>query len=166
MQKNESLTFYFRTGRMSKYEDMKDKYNIMEHNKMRKRPFEVPEGYFGSLEARLNAIPQSQTETCEGTVSKWYFRPYPALAACVAVAVLVIAVLFGTGRHNESMDPISVTYEQLLYADLIPLTNPYAIYENSTPSDTEDLSTRDDIINSLVHEGVPVETIKYEKEHN
>lgn len=151
---------------MSKYEDMKDKYNIMEHNKMRKRPFEVPEGYFDSLEACLNAIPQSQTEIGEGTASRWYFRPYPALAACAAATVLVIAVLFGTNGHDESADRTSVTYEQLLYADLIPLTNPYAIYENSTPSYTEDLSTQDDIINSLVHEGVPVETIKYEKEHN
>lgn len=151
---------------MSKYEDMKDKYNIMEHNKMRKRPFEVPEGYFDSLEARLNAIPQSQAETCEGTASRWYFSPYPALAACAAAAVLVVALLFGTNRHDESTDRISVTYEQLLYADLIPLTNPYAIYENSATSYTEGLSTQDDIINSLVHEGVPVETIKYEKEHD
>lgn len=149
---------------MSKYKDMKDKYNIMEHNKMRKRTFEVPEGYFDSLEARLSAIPHSQTETGAGT--KWYFRPYPALAACAAAAVLAIAILFGNNRHGESTDPTNVTYEQLLYADLIPLTNPYAIYETSTPSYTEGLSTQDDIINSLVHEGVPVETIKYEKEHD
>lgn len=130
---------------------------------MHTRPFAVPEGYFESLGARLSSIPRTQTEAHGDTGLRRRFLPYPVLAACTAAAVLIVAVLVTSPWRDEGADSQSVTFEQLLYADLVPLTDPYAVYESSYPY-PETQSTLDDILNSLMAEGVSAETIRYESE--
>lgn len=132
---------------------------------MHTRPFAVPEGYFESLGARLSSIPRTQAEAHGDTGLRRRFLSYPVLAACAAAAALIIAVLVISPWRDEPSDPKSVTLEQLLYADLVPLTDPYSIYESSY-SYPETQSTLDDILNSLVNEGVSAETIRYESEQH
>lgn len=138
----------------------------MKNSRLHKRPLAVPEGYFESLNARLSSIPRTQVEIHGDTGLRRHFRPWPVLAACaVASTLIATALFFGLGRSGVTESAV-VTYEQLLYADLIPHTDPYSIYESSY-SYPEDRPNMDDILQSLLNEGVSAETIRrYESEEH
>lgn len=114
----------------------------------------VPEGYFEGLQARLSAIPQQQE-----TVTRWVrFRPYLAMAA--AFAAIVVG---GTALLRQTAQPASgLTYDDLMgYAQLIPTTNPYMIYDEEYMGE-EEAYTEEDIINYLIETGVSLELVAYE----
>ena len=95
---------------------------------MKKLPYDVPDGYFGSLPERLASV-------CGD-------RPvrnrvlYAGVAACIAIAV-VCGFLFGGGNRAADADYLygdgglavsglsaDEVYEEFLYSDLIPETDP------------------------------------------
>ena len=78
-------------------------------------PYRVPEGYFDGLESRLAMIPSER---------RWGFRTFAPYFAVVVAALAIFAfVLFGR-RDVQQMDDMYV-YEQYVFADLIPHTDPF-----------------------------------------
>ncbi len=116
--------------------------------------FDVPEGYFKDLQAQLEAIP-SQEEPSHGFARK--VQPYLALAACFLGILLVgNAVLRGTAGDAESSD---LYYNEIVYADLIPVTQPDAIFQ--TASAEQDTISDEDVIDWLIASGTSTELIEY-----
>lgn len=118
-----------------------------------KTGFQVPEGYFDKLKARLSEIPSNYVQ-----ISLWQrIRPYVALAACFAVTFAV-----GTGILKLTASPdvseADEFYNSLGYADIIPVTlaDP-ALYE----SDSQMVVSEDDIVDYLIETGVSTERIYY-----
>lgn len=92
-------------------------------------PCSVPEGYFASLQDRLQAIPERDRKV----VPLWSkARPYVALAACLAVAVLVGNSFFGRSAQPAG----DAEYMQLLSE--IPYTDPYSVFQET--EDAEEYS--------------------------
>ena len=128
--------------RVSKESDMNQKQL---HN--------VPEGYFENLQTRLSAIPQQHS-----AVTPWVrMRPYLAMAA--AFAAMVVG---GTALLRSTARPASVLSDEDLfsYAQLIPRTDPYMIYDESAQA--EESYSEEDIINYLIETGVSLELLAYE----
>lgn len=123
---------------------------------LKRNPYSVPDGYFDRLKKRLNEIAVSPVDTVPRSL--WQrIRPYAALAACFAASFLIgNAILRKTAPKASSSDQF---YKELMYSDLIPVTQPYAIFEME---DEEEMETSDeDIINFLLETGVSVELIAY-----
>jgi hypothetical protein len=123
---------------------------------LKKNPYSVPDGYFDRLKGRLNEIAVSSVDTVPRSL--WQrIRPYAALAACFAASFLIgNAILRKTAPKASSSDQF---YKELMYSDLIPVTQPYAIFEME---DEEEMETSDeDTINFLIETGVSVELIAY-----
>jgi hypothetical protein len=123
---------------------------------LKRNPYSVPDGYFDRLKGRLNEIAVSSVDTVPRSL--WQrIRPYAALAACFAASFLIgNAILRKTAPKASSSDQF---YKELMYSDLIPVTQPYAIFEME---DEEEMETSDeDIINFLIETGVSVELIAY-----
>jgi|LSQX01.3.fsa_nt_gb hypothetical protein len=123
---------------------------------LKRNPYSVPDGYFDRLKGRLNEIAVSSVDTVPRSL--WQrIRPYAALAACFAASFLIgNAILRKTAPGASSSDQF---YKELMYSDLIPVTQPYAIFEME---DEEEMETSDeDIINFLIETGVSVELIAY-----
>lgn len=142
---------------------MTEKNNIFESQEMRRMPYEVPSGYFESLQERLAAIPaQHPLEQTAGKVVKITFwqrvSPYVALAACFIMAVVLGN--FFLSRQPAVMEDVSLQeYQQYLYSDLMPVTNPYAMFDDSYVED--DSPSEDDIVNYLISSGVSSDMIAY-----
>ena len=123
--------------------------------------YSVPEGYFDSLRARLEAIPSQQGTVAPAPVFRMPFyarvKPYLAFAACFVAAFLIGTFILG--RMTPVQDGIAV--EDYYYADLIPVTDPYAAY-GSAPSTYEvDESSEDDIVEYLISSGASIDYIAY-----
>ena len=122
---------------------------------LNRNPYSVPDGYFERLKGRLNEIAVSSVDTVPRSL--WQrIRPYAALAACFAASFLIgNAILRKTAPKASSLDQF---YKELLYSDLIPVTQPYAIFE----MEDEEMETSDeDIVNYLIETGVSAELIAY-----
>ena len=136
-------------------------------------PYKVPDGYFDKLQNRLSAIPREsllQTETKplqddtyagkDMALSFWNkFKPYLSLAACFAITVTIGSFILTKTSGNTKTPQGS--YENILYADMIPVTNPYLIYGESGTTASKNEITDDDIENYLIASGTTVEHIKY-----
>jgi hypothetical protein len=136
-------------------------------------PYKVPDGYFDKLQNRLSAIPREsllqseskplQDDTSTGkemALSFWNkFKPYLALAACFAIAVTIGSFIL-TKTTDKTTAPQG-PYENILYADMIPVTNPYMIYGDSGTTANNNEITDDDIENYLITSGTTVEHIEY-----
>ena len=117
----------------------------------------VPEGYFEGLQARLSTIPQQHSAT-----TPWVrMRPYLALAA--AFAAMVVG---GTALLRSTARPASVLSDEDLfsYAQLIPRTDPYLIYDDEGV-EAEETYSEEDIINYLIETGVSLELLAYEADY-
>jgi hypothetical protein len=136
-------------------------------------PFKVPDGYFDKLQNRLSAIPrESLLQTASKPLSDdsldgkemvlpfWNkFKPYLALAACFAIAVTIGSfILTKTAGYTKAPQG---SYENILYADMIPVTNPYMIYGESGTAANKNEITDDDIENYLIASGTTVEHLEY-----
>lgn len=119
----------------------------------RKLPYKTPEGYFEALGARLSEIPQSYRRP-----SAWdYMRPYLAYEALVLCALAVGTLLF---RSPAAVNPDEAdSYEMMYYADLVPRTNPYAIFEAAEASAMEVSYGSEDIVSYLIDSGTSLEAI-------
>lgn len=124
--------------------------------------YKVPEGYFDSLQKRLEAIPSQHPEVVKPVVAVplWTrVRPYVALAACMLMAFVVGNFFLGRSQMPASQE---VGLEDYYMADLIPVTNPYAIYDDS-PMElyTPEGSSEDDVLQYLISTGTSVDYIAY-----
>ena len=124
--------------------------------------YKVPDGYFDSLQKRLEAIPSQHKEVRDPvvTVPLWTrVRPYVALAACMLMAFFVGNFFLG---RNQASAPAEFGLQDYYMADLIPVTNPYAIYDDA-PMDlyTIEGSSEDDVVQYLISSGTSVDYIAY-----
>lgn len=121
--------------------------------------FKVPEGYFENLQMRLEAIPQQQKTVQEKTVAVPFLKklaPYAAAAACLAAA-------FTVGNHfiGSTKTPASeLTAQDIYYADIIPVTDPYSIYADNVDYTSQQVSD-DDVIEYLISSGTSMDYIAY-----
>ena len=128
-----------------------------------KNTFNVPEGYFDQLQKRLEAIPSEHplVQTPVVTVPFWNrVRPYVALAACMLMAFAVGN--FFLGRNHIPADAEYAYQDYYYMAELIPVTNPYVIYDDA-PMDlyTLESSSEDDVVEYLLSSGTSVDYIAY-----
>lgn len=129
--------------------NMKEVKDILENEALRKRPCSVPSDYFEGLQSRLMAIPQDHPLHQEARRSGLWMRimPYAALAASFAVILAVGSLVL----HRQSEDAGDYTYEQLLYADMIPHVDPYSHYGDCQE---EPELTSDELLDYLVSSNV------------
>lgn len=146
---------------MSKGLVMKEKeMNILESEKMRQMPFEVPAGYFEGLQMRLEAIPAEHPRERRVFVPLWQkLSPYVALAACFLLAVFMGNFFLKT-QPAVTEDASLQSYQQFIYADLTPVTNPYVVFDDADAAYTES-ADEDDIVNYLISSGVSSDLIAY-----
>ena len=122
---------------LSKTVLMDKKRDILEREDLHRNPYSVPEGYFDQLQQRLGAIPRQAA--AERNASAFFSagfesasvhatrtRILPALAWAAGVAAMLAAGVFlfrGSGYDPEGGTGMSevVSFEQLAYADLIPI---------------------------------------------
>ena len=128
-----------------------------------KNTFNVPEGYFDQLQKRLEAIPSQHpvVQTPAVTVPLWTrVRPYVALAACMLMAFFVGN--FFLGSNNLPSEAELAMQDYYYMADLIPVTNPYAIYDDS-PMElyAPESSSEEDVVEYLLSSGTSVDYIAY-----
>ena len=128
-----------------------------------KNTFNVPEGYFDQLQKRLEAIPAEHPVVQTPVVSvpfRTKVRPYLALAACMLLAFAVGN--FFLGRNHTPADADYAYQDYYYMADLIPVTNPYAIYDDA-PVDlyAPESSSEDDVVEYLLSSGTSVDYIAY-----
>lgn len=120
-----------------------------------KRPYSVPEGYFGRMEARLQRIPSEAS--AEREVTAWAkVKPYLCLVAVFAFAFVLKTFL---PENQIDLEDQQVTYEQLMFSDLIPQSNPDFIFELDSYQD--EVISEDDIRNYLINSNTSLETIEY-----
>ena len=128
-----------------------------------KNTFNVPEGYFDQLQKRLEAIPSQHpvVQTPVVTVPFWTkVRPYVALAACMVMAFFVGNYFLG--RNHAPAESEMFMQDYYYMADLIPVTNPYAIYDDSPMElSTPESSSEDDVVQYLISSGTSVDYIAY-----
>ena len=127
-----------------------------------KNIYKVPDGYFDSLQKRLEAIPSQHTEVVSPVVTVPFWtrvRPYVALAACMLMAFVIGNFFLG---RNSAPAPAEFGLQDYYMADLIPVTNPYAIYDDA-PMDlyTMEGSSEDDVVQYLISSGTSVDYIAY-----
>ena len=125
--------------------------------------YNVPDGYFDKLQSRLSEIPAQQTVESSGSVVSLWKRlePYAALAACFIMAVAAGSLFLGKTSGTQSSSDISV--EDYYFADIIPVSNPYMIYEDYPVEEmtSEEESSEEDIIEYLISTGASADYIAY-----
>lgn len=122
-------------------------------NSAGKASFDVPEGYFQKLQARLEAIPSLKGHAVSPAQR---IRPYLALAACFITAVLIgNAVLRNTATEAASHDYLN----EISLADLIPVTQPDEVFMTTDP--VQDSISAEDVIDYLITSGTSPEMIEY-----
>lgn len=121
-----------------------------------KEHFRVPEGYFTSLKERLNTIPDAAgSPVCIPALRlRDRILPYVALAACFAFLLVVGNTLLRrtAGQGTLKADPF---YDAML-ADLIPVTNPYAVFLEAEEGET---LSEEEIIDYLIQSGTTPEML-------
>lgn len=127
---------------------MQEKSDIL--NGGERLAYDVPEGYFDGLKARLTGIPERRIAS--GPMQR--IAPYLALAACfVGMMIAGTAVLRSTA--GEAADE----YSEMAYAALSQVIQS----EEYLPSATveQDSITDEDVINYLIDSGASTELIEY-----
>ena len=121
-----------------------------------KEDFRVPEGYFTSLKERLNTIPDAAGSPVYIPALRLRDRllPYVALAACFAFLIVIGNTVLRrtTSRNTQDTDPL---YAAML-ADLIPVTNPYAVFYEAEQGET---LSEEEIVDYLIVSGTTPEML-------
>lgn len=122
------------------------------------RMYNVPSGYFEGLQARLSAIPAMEAGS-ENRVTVWAkVRPVIALAASFAILLTC-----GTLILNKTAGRVTTSDNEFLeyaYA-MIPLTEPYSIYDASLAESLYTEVSEDDIVDYLIETGVSINQLGY-----
>ena len=122
--------------------------------------YNVPDGYFEGLKARLERIPAEHPEVGGSRTILWTrIRPYAAVAACLAVLLAVGSIFLD--RNTAQSEAGEYIYEQVMYSDLIPDTDPYLILGAPSNVDESYEVSDDDIIDYLISSGTSAELIAY-----
>lgn len=122
--------------------------------------FNVPDGYFEQLRMRLGTIPQQQEASQKKVVAVPFLKriaPYAAAAACLFGAFIV-------GNHfigSMGSQPGELSAQDFYYADIIPVTDPYAIFGEASDYAAEQTVSNDDVIEYLISSGTSVDYIAY-----
>lgn len=120
------------------------------------RPYSVPEGYFDDLQSKLSEIPHLS----ERKVSGWQkVQPYLALVACFCFALILGQAIKKKTAGRPDTD--STLYEQLIYADMIPHSEPYAIFDTDEALAAGYSPDENDVIAYLIETGTSIELIDY-----
>lgn len=129
-----------------------------------KESYNVPDGYFDALKARLRSIPAKEeaVETVEPTT--WMkLRPLVSLAASMAILVVCGTFLL---RLSTSVQDREEDYNYAEYAYAItPVTEPYAIYDSALAESVAQSVSGDDIVNYLIDTGISLDQIGYDVEY-
>lgn len=127
-------------------------------NDDRRNCYEVPEGYFDDLRARMSSIPQGSGQAARNKSGRLDLTPYLALAACFAVMFAVgSAILRSTGSEMEPAESWDA-YEEV-YADLASMEHPYMMWQEYNAAD-EDQMDDEDIIDYLIESGASAEVME------
>lgn len=118
--------------------------------------FIVPEGYFEQLQTRLEAIPAQQRKVTAAPFMR-RIAPYAAAAACLLGAFFVGNHFIGSVKPQYE----GLSAQDFYYADIIPVTDPYAIYEDAAAYDGMQQVTNEDVIEYLLSSGTSVDYIAY-----
>lgn len=118
-------------------------------DKLKKMPYDVPEGYFTLLGNNLEKIAAPPKKSAYKK-----FIPYAALAAS-----FLLLVTIGTFFLKSVTPSDTLTDEDIVvFARIIPTTDPMAIYY-SQETESESL-TEDDIIEYLIYNDFPLESLE------
>ncbi len=113
--------------------------------------FNVPEGYFNDLKARLDGIPGTNAGNV-GVMQR--LKPYLALAACfLAIMCVGNLVLRNTADRGMAGD----YYNEAAYADL--MTMPEDAFHAVLSA--QDTISDEDVVNYLISSGTSAELIEY-----
>lgn len=85
--------------------------------------FNVPDGYFESLQSRLSEVSRREARPRIHRKASLYM----AVAAGLA-AVIVAGGFFLYGNHSSEAFSADEFYDELMYSDLIPVTDPEAVF--------------------------------------
>lgn len=124
------------------------------------RMYNVPNGYFESLNTRLSQIPFAEEKESTRVVTWAKVRPVVALAASFAFLVVCGTTILNLTSKSVVADDYD--YYQFAY-NMIPQTEPYSLYDESLAESLAPSVSQDDIINYLIDSGISVEQI-YENE--
>ena len=127
---------------------------------MHKRSYEVPQGYFDSLRTELYLIPQRQETSLSvtaGSGRRYSLRPWIAFAAA---ALSVLAVSLGI-IHSSKAPADTLSYEQMLVADLIPHTGIEEYYYNVVEDIPEETDSQEDLYEYLISGGDTTLSLDY-----
>lgn len=121
-----------------------------------KNSYNVPDGYFASLEDRLGEIPRQEAGTWQRV------RPYLALAAAFAAVVTI-----GTAILRLTASPATDDWaDDFAIAQLQPATAPDALFDSSLAESLAPTVTYDDIAQYLIETGVTIEELEdYETDY-
>lgn len=118
----------------------------------KKNDISVPEGYFQSLQERLQAIPAAQAAT-----KKVHLAPYFAYAASLALLALVGSyVIRKTAVSPQEESAAQWSYVSYLAQSMDP--------DCATLDWSEETTSREDIVAYLVDEGLTLEELAYYEE--
>lgn len=122
------------------------------------RMYNVPSGYFESLQTRLSAIPAMEEEA-ESRVTVWTrVRPVIALAASFAILLTCGTLILSKTAGNVKMNDME--FLEFAYA-MTPITEPYSIYDASLAESLYTESSEEDIVNYLIETGVSINQLGY-----
>ncbi len=124
------------------------------------RIHEVPEGYFDGLEKRLMSIPnesQKKKKIWAFMPEKNNIRRLTPYIGLVAGFALIAGI--GTILLRMTTSPLLNEYEEMQYADIIPLGYPYLPTEEEYTS--SEASSEDDIETYLIDNNISIEQIEY-----
>lgn len=117
-----------------------------------KMPYNVPEGYFEGLRAKISEIPDREPEVTMMSRVRPYFALAAAFVAIVVAGTAVLKVTSGVSQVEEMS-----ALDKMQMADIVPVTDPYSIYCGLQ----EESITHDDITAYLIDSGTTLEHIEY-----
>ena len=126
--------------------------------------FNVPEGYFEQLQTRLQAIPSQQTAQKPAETHKVVAAPFLKRVAPYAAAAACLLGAFFVGNHFiGSVQPQTgeLSAQDFYYADIIPVTDPYAIFAEMDDYSAAQQVSNEDVIEYLLSSGTSVDYIAY-----
>lgn len=123
---------------------------LSDHKELKKMPFATPDGYFENFKVNVSPSLGSVHETVPLFTR---LKPYIAMAAMFAI---IAAAGTGLMKIVSPQDDLQ-EYGAFAYIDMIPVTDPDAIYCSNYEDDG---ISEEDLIEYLIYDGTDLETIE------